>query len=319
VTPGGRFREVRRGAPDELVPLEAAETSIWVSEVISEAAWGTIGQLLADRTDVSLRVSAGEDLEWLRFTPELRSLTAESLRLRSVEGLRLVAETLDSLTLGDTLKRVSLRPLAELQQLRQLGVNGTWNDIDTLGSLVGLERLGIGSVDVADLQPLQSLRRFTSGLGTVRSLELLPEIGALELVELYRLRGEHDLSSLARIPKLTYLVLESTRSVTSLPSFAGSPELRWVALDAMLGITDLRPVAAAPNLEVLLLVGMCKLRMEDLRPLVGHPSLRAGIWGLCSERRNRQARELLPLPPAPGEATPWTEPEWTGVRHPAHT
>ncbi len=315
----GRSRRIRFGAPDELVPLQPDETSIWVPRELDDDAWAAIGQLTAERTDVSLRVSGGDDLAWLRFTPTLRSLTVESLALRTLDGLRHARDSLERLTVGDTLGRVSLRPVGALGALRRLGVNGTWKDVDTLGSLRSLERLAIGSIDVELLLPLTRLQRFTSGLGTVRSLELLPDVGRLELVELYRLRGSHDLAPLAGIPSLRYLVLGSTRSVTSLPSFAGSPELRWISLDTMLGITELRPVAAAPNLEVLLLVGMRKLRVDDLRPLVNHPTLRAGIWGLGSERRNREAQELLPVPPGLLEAPPWMQPGWTGIRHPADT
>ncbi len=134
-------------------------------------------------------------------------------------------------------------------------------------------------------------------------------------MDLYRLRGPHDLAALARIPTLRYLLLASTRSITSLPSFADSPELRWVALDEMRGITDLRPIAAAPNLETLLLIGMPQLEAEDLRRLVGHPTLRAGIWGLGSMRRNAAAQDLLPLPPSGAESMPWNEPGWTGAPH----
>jgi len=211
---------------------------------------------------------------------------------------------------------VSVRPVAETMDLRRLGINGPWKDLDTLGALTRLERLGVGSIDVAILRPLTGLRRFTSGLGTVRSLELLPEIGRLEFIELYRLRGPHDLAPLGRLAELRYLVLEATRSITSLPSFAACVDLRWVALDEMRGITDLRPIAAAPNLEVLLLVGMPQLDVEQLRPLVGHPTLRAGVWGLGSIRRNDAAQALLPLPPSGPEPMPWSGPDWDGVRNP---
>jgi hypothetical protein len=214
---------------------------------------------------------------------------------------------------------VSLGPLRGLAGLRRLGVTGTWRDPDTLSSLTTLERLWIGTVDVERLLPLERLERFESGLGTIRHLERLPEVGRLELVELYRLRGQHDLAPLSEIATLRYLVLASTRSITRLPSFGASPALRWVALDEMRGITDLRPIADAPNLEVLLLIGMGQLQPDDLRPLVGHPTLRAGIWGLGSQRKNLLAQDLLPLPPSGAESMPWEDPAWPGIRHPVGT
>ncbi len=88
----------------------------------------------------------------------------------------------------------------------------------------------------------------------------------------------------------------------------------------MRGVTDLQPVADAPNLEVLLLVGMNQLDAGSLRPFIGHPALRAGIWGFGSKRRNEAAQSLLPLSPAPGASmTPWNDPGWDGIRHPAQT
>ena len=139
-------------------------------------------------------------------------------------------------------------------------------------------------------------------------------------MELWRLRGEHDLASLGRISTLRYLVLDSTRSVTALPSLAACRDLRWVSLGEMRGITDLQPIADAPNLEVLLLVGMNQLDAGSLRPFIGHPALRAGIWGFGSKRRNEAAQALLPLSPAPGASmAPWNDPGWDGIRHPTQT
>jgi hypothetical protein len=323
-----RFRRILNGAPDELVPLAPDETSIIVEREMPEAVHRGLAALVADRPDVGLSLRAGEDLEMLRWYPGLRRLNGTSLRLRSLDGLRHVAGTLEWLSVGDTLRRLSLRPVEQAHGLRRLGVSGTWKDLDAIGVLTGLERLAIGSVDLEILRPLATLRRFESGLGTVRSLELLPEIGRLELVELYRLRGEHDLRPLGEVETLRYLMLESTRSVTILPSFARCPELRWVVLDEMRGITDLRPIADAPNLEVLMLIGMRQLDAESLRPLVGHPTLRAGVWGLSSDRKNIAAQDLLPLPPEPwnypadrrrdppNAPLPWDRPDWDGVVHP---
>jgi hypothetical protein len=75
-----------------------------------------------------------------------------------------------------------------------------------------------------------------------------------------------------------------------------------------------------------MLIGMCQLDAESLRPLIGHPTLRAGIWGFCSNKRNFAAQDLLPLPPEPfgyalsrrgervaADPPPWTQPGWDGI------
>jgi hypothetical protein len=325
-----RWREIRSPEAHELdVPLQAEEEAIRVLAPLDSGGVARVAEAIAGNSDIALWLEdRREHLEVLSAFPGLRQLRLHSLNLRSLDGLDATPD-LSALVLGDTLRPVSLRPVGKLAGLRRLAINGTWKDLDSLAALTALERLALGSIDLQLLRPLVNLRRFESGLGTVRSLELLPEIGRLELVELYRLRGPHDLTPLGRIPTLRYLVLASTRSITSLPSFAECPDLRWIALDEMRGITDLRPIAAAPNLEVLLLIGMRQLTAEALRPLVGHPTLRAGIWGFGSDRRNIAAQDLLPLPPEPwnypadrrreppGAPLPWERPAWVGVRHPS--
>ena len=312
-----RFRVVRTGDPEELAPLDPDETWIRVEDELPEVAWRALADLVADRPEVELSIEAGDDLEALRWFPGLRRLGARSVWLRSLDGLRHVHGSLERLTLGDTRRLVSLRPIeGTAASLRRLAMNGTWSDTDAISTLVGLERLGMGTIDLEVLLPLTGLTRFECGLGTVRQLDLLPEVGRLELVELWRLRGAHDLTPLAGIRTLRYLLLASTRSITHLPSFAACPDLGWVSLAEMRGITDLRPVAEAPALEVLMLVGMPQLDATALRPLVGHPALRAGVWGLGSARRNAQATRLLPLPPANGEPAPWECPDWDGIPSP---
>ena len=322
----GRWRWIQQGSKAELGPLAPDETVVRMMATFDEGIYRRIAELLASRPDVRLQTEHGEDLEFLQWFPGLRRFAAQSLRVQSIDGLRHVANTLEHLALGDTLRRLSRRPVGKLGQLRRLGINGSWRDLEAISALVRLERLGVGSVDLDLLRPLTSLRRFEGGLGTIRNLDPLPSIGELESIELYRLRGSHDLTSLGEIPRLVRLHLASTRSITSLPSLERCDSLRWLVLDTMTGITDLRPVAAAPNLEVLLLIGMRQLDAESLRPLVGHPTLRAGIWGFGSDRRNFAAQDLLPLPPEPfgyaisrrgervaAEPVPWTQPGWDGI------
>jgi hypothetical protein len=309
-----RIRTITRGTTEELAPLADDTRIVRVRADLPDPAWATVAFWFARRPDLQLSIERGEDLEMLRWFPGLRRLSTGSLRLRSLDGLRHVAGSLERLTLGNTIPHVSLRPVGDLGVLERLAINGTWRDLETIGRLASLRRLGVGSIDLELLRPLERLERFESGLSTVRSLELLPEIGRLELVELYRLRGTHDLSPLARMPRLRWLILESTSSITSLPSLRDCLDLRWVALDTMKGIRDLRPVAETPKLEVLLLVGMRQLTPGDLEPLVGHPTLRAGIWGLGSERKNRAATSLLPFGDPLGPL-PWNQPDWTGTPH----
>jgi hypothetical protein len=91
----GRYRSIRFGAGDEFVPLAADETSVWVSVELDEKTCRRVASLLASRPDVRPTIDDGEDLEFLRWFPGLRRLSVASLRLRSIDGLRHVAATLE--------------------------------------------------------------------------------------------------------------------------------------------------------------------------------------------------------------------------------
>ena len=69
----------------------------------------------------------------------------------------------------------------------------------------------------------------------------------------------------------------------------------------MQGIHDLRPIATAPVLEELFLDDLAQRQPDDLRPLVGHPTLRAANPNLGGRRKSLEARAVLGLP----EVDPW--------------
>src|SRR5262249_53654652 len=97
---------------------------------------------------------------------------------------------------------------------------------------------------------------------------------------------------------LEYLFLQALRNVQTLPSLARLPSLRRLHLETMKGLTDLRSVAEAPALEELLTIDMRQLAPEAFRPFVGHPSLRRLTVGLGSLRKNKVVTDLMRLPPA---------------------
>ncbi|HEX5823982.1 MAG TPA: hypothetical protein VFY18_05910 [Candidatus Limnocylindrales bacterium] len=239
-----------------------------------------------------------ETLDILAAMPWLRRLQATSLRLRSITAVDNTPDLIE-VSMGDTLRPVSLEPLRGRTSLRSLNLRGTWRDVDVLSSLTGLRSLVIGGIDLALLEPLRELGSLDSGLGRITNFELLPSIGVLRDVSLYRVRGLADVTALGAIPSLRHLSLQAMSAISALPSFRDSPELRRIDLETMTSVTDLQPIADAPSLRYLLLIEMPKLDPEALRPLVEHPSLRAGVWGLGSKRKNFAAQDILPLPPEP--------------------
>lgn len=291
--------------------LEPDENAIRVTAPLSEAAYRRVADLLTDG-EAWLHVwDQAPDLEALRYFPGLRRLMVTNLRLESWDGLRHVATSLEELAMGDTaLKRLSIAPMAGLEGLRTLGLIGPIRDAEALARLVRVEELSLRSVKMPDLAlvvPMRGLRSLWIGLSGPSDLSLLTELRSLEELELWRIRGLTDVSVLGRLPGLQRLTLQSMSAITSLPSLRGATSLRRLALDTMRGITDLAPVAEAPALEELLLIGMRQLQPEALRPLLGHPTLRSGIWGLGSTRRNIAAYDLLPLGGPPYGHPAWQE------------
>jgi hypothetical protein len=136
--------------------------------------------------------------------------------------------------------------------------------------------------DLSPLLPMSGLRRLELKLGGTRDLTLLPRVGELVYLELWRVHGLTDVGPVADIARLEHLSLQALKGVTRLPSFAHSTALRRVDLDTMKGLIDLAPLAEAPNLEILNLVSFNHAEPTILQPFVGHPSLRAGIWGFGS-------------------------------------
>ena len=282
-------------------PLDAEESGFWVREHLTDGGYRHLAARLAERPDawLSLNAFGTTDLEMLVHFAGLRRLVVNSLRLASWHGVRHVAASLEQLAMGDTtLRPVSITPLGELSSLRTLGLIGPVRDAEVIGRLGRIEELRLRSVTLSDLTPLIPMRRLRSLdllLGGTSDLALLPELAPIEELELWRIRGLRDVSVLGSLSSLRVLRLQSMSAVTELPSLRALTELRLMALDTMKGITDLRPVADAPALEELFLIAMSHLEPDALKPLIGHPTLRKGIWGLGSDRKNAEAWELLPL------------------------
>ncbi len=284
----------------DLLPLEPDVRQIWIRESLSQPDYERIARTCAGRDDVHLFMqNQDEDLSILEAFPGLRSFEVASLRLRSLDGIEAVADTLESLSISDTLKKVKVDPLAGLGRLRHLYLDGHRSGIEVIAGLTGLEKLTLRSITLPDLSillPLENLWYLDLKLGGTKDLALLQEVGKLRYLEIWRVRGLSDLSSLEFLPHLEELHLQSMSRVESLPSLAGASSLRRLSLDSMKGITDLRPVADAPGLEELLLVAMGHLEPADLECFVGHPSLAYAVFGLGSLTKNRAAKALLPLP-----------------------
>ena len=313
--PESERRFISSPVTDEMLrPSETGRGIVQFSDPLADDEYRRLGAWLRDYPEMTLRVYGSlviRDLELLRFFPFLERFAADALHnLQSADGLRHLPDTVEELWLGSTRRPLDLTILERFPKLESLSLERQHKGIEVISGLTSLEELTLRSITLPDLSlliPLASLRSFAIKLGGTNDLALLPDVGRLRYLELWRIRGLSDVSMLGRLPHLHTVFLQTLNHVTALPDLSDARALRRIHLETMKGIRDLRPVATAPALEELVLGDMPQLRPDDLRPLAGHPTLRAVTAHLGSMRKNAEARELLGLPEVSFESGAWQD------------
>lgn len=290
-----------------LAPLGAGCLHVQFNSAMSRKDYLRLADFLADYPQVILRAYGGydrpiRDLDFLQYFPKLRAFEADSLHrdLVNIDGLACLPEDTFFIGLGQTFKRLSLAPLRRFPGLRRLYLEGQTEDIDVISTLTSLTSLTLRSItlpDLAILVPLLRLEALDLKLGGTRDLGLLPQLGRLQSLQLWQVRGLEDISAVGRVPTLQHLFLQALRRVTELPSFAGCPELAHVHLETMKGVTDLSPLLTAPGLTDLTVADMGHLKPADVTILRSHHSLRRLGVGLGSIRKNEEVESLMGLAP----------------------
>ncbi|SOD72916.1 hypothetical protein SAMN05892883_2231 [Jatrophihabitans sp. GAS493] len=300
---------------DMLRPLDSRCHTVQFKSALTESDYKTLAEWLSQYPSVTLRAYGSydgsiKDLEFLRYFPTLTKFSADALRYKdfdSLSGLGYLPPTATMIGIGQTKRRVSLAPLARFTNLRRLFVEGQTKDIDVISSLASLRSLTLRSITLPDLsilRPLHDLRALALKLGGTRDLGLLPEIGCLEYLELWMVRGLDDISSIAFLDHLQYLFLQSLKQVTTLPDFSRLTRLETVWMETMKGLTDLTPLLTAPSLRRVAAVDMGHLQPPAVGVLADHPSLQQLRAGLGSKRKNEAVAQLVRLPAGEGWGKP---------------
>jgi hypothetical protein len=199
-------------------------------------------------------------------------------------------------------RRPSLLPVARFPRLADLhlGGPGALSDMDALGSLSALERVGLYQRTDLDLRPLalaKNLWHLEVAHGSLaEGGASLAELTGLRFLELAYLRTVEDPPDLSGLRALERLDLAYMSNLKRLPDLSGAARLRAVVIEKCRSIEDLTPLAHAPALEQVLLVDMPHLRASHVAPLVGHPALRQFSVGTGSVRRNAEISKVLGLP-----------------------
>lgn len=313
--PPHELRDVSSPLTDDMLrSFRAHRATVQFSSLLSDGDLARLAEWLVQQPHVSLRAYGSydhsiTDLEFLRHFPRLRRFSADALygSLTSIGGVRHLPTDLEELGLGATKVKADLGVLQRFSALKRLFVEGPVKGIDALASLTCLEELTLRSITLPDLSPLLPLHRLRAldlKLGGTRDLSLLPQIGELEYLELWMVRGLCDIAAVGQLRSLRYLFLESLRQVAELPDLSGCRELRRVHLQTMKGLTSLEPLMTAPALQELVVFDAGHLQPEHFACLRSHPTLRAVTLGLGSRKKTSEVEALLGLPHAGGKV-PW--------------
>ncbi|WP_188785492.1 hypothetical protein [Nocardioides phosphati] len=221
--------------------MDEAVEVVQFSSALEDADYRRIAKVLRKFPEAGLRAFGSydgsiRDLDFLRHFPELRSFSADALyqSLEDITGLEHLRTDLNFLGIGQTKKRPSLAPVARFRELRSLYLEGQTKDIEVVGTLTNLASLTLRSISLPDLsllKPLSELRALDLKLGGTRELSLLPEIGRIEYLELWMVKGLADISPVAAMPHMEFLFLQSLRQVTALPALSNATSLRRVWLE----------------------------------------------------------------------------------------
>lgn len=290
---------------EQLATLDDRPEVIQFGSALTDDDYSLLGEWFAEHPAKTLRAYAYDgtitDLEFLRYFPTLRSFQADALynSLIDIEGLRHLPDDVRFLGLGQTKKKLSLRPLARFRKLERLYVEGQTKDIEVISGLKELRSITLRSITLPDLAlliPLRKLRALDLKLGGTKNLSLLPELDTLEYLELWMVKDLSDLTPVEGLPRLEYLFLQSLRQVQALPDLSGLTSLRRLWIETMKGLTDLSAIREAPQLRQLAVVDMAHLQPDAFLPLIGHPTLESLRYGLGSRRKNDAVERLIDLP-----------------------
>jgi hypothetical protein len=234
-------------------------------------------------------------LDFLADFPGLRALEIRVSALKSLEPLTLVADSVEWLGLGVDPSDLSCKPIAGCTKLRWVKLGGLPKDLDSIGSLAGLEALGLYGFTLKMLdvvRPLRNLERLCINAGSLEDIQPVGELPKLKALELMLVRKLKDVSPVAGVNTLQYLALNTMKMITALPDCSHLKALRRVYLDTMNGINDLSGLTKAPNLEELIVVGS-KIEAQVFDPIIAYPRLKRVTLGLASRNATRDVNAKL--------------------------
>lgn len=292
------IREIRSPVTDDmLAPVDSRGRVQWSSR-LTDDDFRKLSAFMESYPNVTLRAYGHHltDLNFLKFFPFVRRFQVDSYYLESLEGLRYLPPSLELLGITRSKKRLSLMVLKAFPKLRELFLEGHQKDFHIISELAELERVNLNSMSLPDLSALLPLCKLSSlliALGGTKNLRLIPDLKALKHLDLWRIMGLTDISSIGGATSLQEISLHDQPRVEILPSFKQLAALRRITLHNMKGIHDLSPLTEAPNLEEVHFTDASRMKVEDFKPLRHMKSLKKLFVGTGSMKRNFQIEAMF--------------------------
>ena len=166
-----------------------------------------------------------------------------------------------------------------------------------------VERLTLWNVKLplGLLARLDKLWWLDLGGGSAIDLEVAKGANKLQYLAVNQVRGMCDLSAIAEMTMLRYLVLYGLAKVTHLPSFSALTKLEHVSVGQMISLISLQGILEAPSLREFQLLKKVNVNEDDVEGIIKHPSIKQFSW-FAEDVPNKvwaPVVEKIKLPPVP--------------------
>ncbi|NRD20282.1 hypothetical protein HNV08_09510 [Winogradskyella eckloniae] len=231
----------------------------------------------------------------LEFIKELSNLKGLSLYLPKTTNLDFLKTSLNWLNIGEfENKKVSLKPISKLVELKNLSIARNSKDITELSNLKNLETASFTGFKANQLEfvsDLPMLNDLYIGFGSGENIEFVKYLKKIKRLELLRVRKLSDINSISKLTDLEWLKIEDQAQIIKLPDFSNLKKLKHVSF---INLKNLKDVSSLKNscIEELVLINS-NLTLEQLKPLIESKRINRICISLKKKTDTRQIEAIL--------------------------
>ncbi|WP_342331918.1 hypothetical protein [Pedobacter sp. FW305-3-2-15-E-R2A2] len=216
----------------------------------------------------------GDNLDFLQFLPNLKSLIILDLRIKSIKAIYYLKElyTINISTYCETPIDFSVFP-------NLIHCTIEWRKgSESLFNVVKLESLSINNYKeknssvFSELVRLKELTLMNSGLADLRGLSSLTNLTYLRIANLNRIKMLDGIGNLSR---LQILMIQRCMGVNAIEEIFSLHHLKRLIITDMTKIKTIHGIEALSDLEMFMFFGSTNIEDGDLRPILKLKKLKA--------------------------------------------